>query len=82
MEVLPKDIIRTWMLPYLTTHRRGRPSAVDLTELLEALLYKLKTGWQWRFLPVKQFFTGAALSWQGVYARFNAWRKDGSWKKV
>ena len=33
-------------------------------------------------LPVKQFFTGASLSWQGVYARFNAWCKDGSWQQV
>lgn len=82
MEVLPKDIIRTWILPYLTQSRGGRPSRVDPVELLEALLYKLKTGCQWRYLPVKQFFTGAALTWQGVYARFNQWRKDGSWKKA
>ena len=32
--------------------------------------------------PVKQFFTGAALRRQGVYARFNKWRKAGSWKKA
>jgi len=82
MEVLPKDIIRTWILPYLTHSHGGRPSRVDHVELLEAVLYKLKTGCQWRYLPVKQFFTGAALSWQGVYARFNKWRKDGSWKKA
>ena len=81
MEVLPKDIIRTWILPYLTQSPIGRPSRVDRVELLEAMLYKLKTGCQWRYLPVKQFFTGACLSWQGVYARFNAWRKDGSWKR-
>ena len=82
MEVLPKDIIRTWILPYLTQSPLGRPSRVDPVELLEAMLYKLKTGCQWRYLPVKQFFTAASLSWQGVYARFNAWRKDGSWKTV
>ncbi len=82
MAVLPKDIIRTWMLPRLTQPRGGRPGRVDSVELLEALLYKLKTGCQWRYLPVKQFFTGAALTWQGVYARFNKWRKDGSWQKA
>lgn len=82
MEVLPKDIIRTWILPYLTQPHGGRPSRAEPVELLEAVLYKLKTGCQWRYLPVKQFFTGAALSWQGVYARFNKWRKDGSWKKA
>lgn len=82
MEVLPKDIIRAWMLPYLTQSRNGRPSRADPVELLEAMLYKLKTGCQWRYLPVKQFFAGAALTWQGMYARSNAWRKDGSWKTV
>jgi hypothetical protein len=33
-------------------------------------------------LPVKQFFADASLTWQGVHARFNAWRKDGSWLKM
>lgn len=82
MEVLPKDIIRTWILPHLSQSPTGRPSRVDPVELLEVLLYKLKTGCQWRYLPVKQFFTGAMLTWQGVYARFNKWRKEGSWKTM
>ena len=60
----------------------GRPSVVDPVELVEVILYKLKSGCQWRYLPVKQFFTGASLTWQGVYARFNAWRKDGAWQAV
>ena len=80
MDVLPKDVIRTWILPHLTQSRNGRPSRADPVELIEARLYKLKTSCQWRYLPVKQFFTGASLTWQGVYARFNAWRKDGSYK--
>ena len=33
-------------------------------------------------MPVKQFFTGASLTWQGLYSRFNAWCKDGSWQAV
>ena len=82
MEVLPKNIVRTWMLPHLTRSRNGHPSRVDPVELIEALLYKLKTGCQWRYLPVKQFSTGASLTWQGVDARFNVWRKDGSWKTM
>ena len=55
MEILPKDIICTWILPHLTQSRNGRPSRADPIELIEALLYKLKTGYQWRYLPVKQF---------------------------
>ena len=46
------------------------------------MLHKLKTGCQWHYQPVEQVFAGAAPSWQGVYARFHAWRKDGSWQMV
>lgn len=82
MEVLSKDMIQQWIVPALTFSSHGRPSVVEPSELVEAILYKLKTGCQWRYLPVKQFFTGACLTWQGVYARFNAWRKDGSWQAM
>ncbi len=80
MEVLSKDMIRQWILPALPFSAHGRPSVVEPVELVEVILYKLKSGCQWRLLPVKQFFTGASLTWQGVYAHFNAWRKDGSWQ--
>ena len=82
MEVLPRNIIRTWMLPLLTFSTHGRASAVEPTEFMEVILYKLKTICQWHFLLVNQFFTGASLTWQGVYARFNTWRKNGSWQRM
>ena len=72
MEILSNDRIRQWVLPALTFSALGRPSVVEPVELVEAILYQLKSGCQWRLLPVKQFFTGASLTWQGVYARFNA----------
>ena len=49
--------------------------------MVEWMLYRLKTGCQWRLLPLKQFFTRQALTWSGVYDHFTEWRKDGSWKK-
>ena len=82
MEVLRKDIIRTWLLPHLCIGSRGPQLKVDRLEVVETILYKLKTGCQWRQLPVKQFFTGETLTWSGVYHHFNEWRKDGSWKKL
>ena len=72
MEVLSKEIIRQWVLPALSFSAHGRPSVVEPVELIESIRYKLKSGCQWRLLPVKPFFTGASLTWQGVYARFNA----------
>ena len=72
MEVLSKEMIRQWILPVLTFSVHGRPSVVEPVELVEVILYQLKSGCQWRLLPVKQFFTGASLTWQSLYARFNA----------
>ena len=50
---------------------------MNLLEVVECMLYKLKTGFQWRLLPLKQFFANQALTWSGVYYHFNQWRKDG-----
>lgn len=82
MEVLDKVTIENWILPHLSVGERGKDIKVEMTALIEAILYKLKTGCQWRQLPVKQFFDEAKLTWQGVYYHFNEWRKDGSWKRV
>ena len=62
MEVLFKDMTRQWVLPALPLSTHGRPPAVEPGELVEVILYKLKSGCQWRLLPVKQFFTGASLT--------------------
>ena len=63
MEVLRKDIIRTWILSHLSAGTRGPTPTVDLLEVVEWMLYKLKTGCQWWLLPLKQFFTRQALTW-------------------
>lgn len=50
-------------------------------QVVEAILYRLKTGCQWRELPIKLFFR-KKYTWQSVYFHFQKWCKDGSWKKV
>ena len=50
-------------------------------QVVEAILYRLKTGCQWRQLPMKQFFS-IRYRWQSVYHHFQKWCKDGSWEKV
>ena len=47
-----------------------------------AIFYRLKTGCQWRQLPMKEFFDDTAFSWNSVYYHFNRWSKDGSWRSV
>ncbi len=39
---------------------------VKLYQVVEAILYRLKTGCQWRQLPMKQFFR-VKYQWQSVY---------------
>lgn len=50
-------------------------------QVVEAVLYRLKTGCQWRELPMKQFFR-VPYKWQSVYYHFQKWCKDGSWELV
>lgn len=49
--------------------------------MIAAILYRLKTGCQWRELPMKQFFR-TSYKWQSVYYHFQRWSKDGSWENV
>ena len=82
MEILSKDMIERWILPHLSLGKRGFDSKVPIYEIVMLILYKLKTGCQWRLLPIKQFFEQQRLSWQGVYYHYNRWCKLGCWKQV
>lgn len=82
MEVLPKDIIVTWLLPHPPFPTTGRRARVAPAELVGAILYKLKTGCQWRWLPVAALFSGQPLTWQSVCYYFRQWSQQGAWKKL
>ena len=82
MEVLSKGIIVTGLLPHLPFPTTGRRRRVAPAEVVGAILYKLKTGCQWRWLPVAALFSGEPLTWQGVYYHFYTWSKQGAWKRL
>ena len=50
---LDKDTIKSEIMPHLSTAKRGYITKSDLVVVVNAILYKLKTGCQWKFLPVK-----------------------------
>lgn len=64
-------------LPVVTSpiKRVGRPVA-NIKEVINAILYVVKTGCSWRSLP-HDF-----PCWQTVYGYFNTWSKDGSWEAI
>jgi transposase len=80
--ILSKHTIQTWILPHLSVGKRGFESKVPLDEVVEAILHRLKTGCQWRELPVRHFFSSRLLTWQGVFYYFNKWTKQGCWQRM
>jgi len=67
------DVIRE-MLP--KAKPGGRPRSLNLREIVNAILYLVVGGIQWRMLP-KEY-----PKWQSVYAYFRDWRKSGLWPRI
>jgi transposase len=63
-QVLDKDTINAEILPYLSTAKRGFKTKICLSEIVNCILYKLKTGCQWHLLPVQSLFSEVVLSYQ------------------
>ena len=80
-QVLDKDTISLEILPHLSTAKRGFKTKSSLVEIVNAILYKLKTGCQWEFLPVKSLFSEVVLSYKSVFWHYRKWCKNGSWKQ-
>jgi putative transposase len=54
----------------------GRPRAVDIRSVVDAIFYVNRTGVQWRYLP-HDF-----PRWDVVYSYFRKWGADGTWDKM
>ncbi|MEO8072615.1 MAG: IS5 family transposase [Acidobacteriota bacterium] len=54
----------------------GRPREIDFRQVVNAILYLLFTGCQWRFIP------NDYPSWQSVYGYFRAWQDSGLWFRL
>jgi putative transposase len=54
----------------------GRPALHDRRELVDAMLYWLRSGGAWRLLP-HDF-----PPWQTVYHYWRAWRRQGRWEQI
>ena len=50
--------------------------------IVRAIIKRLKTGLQWRELPIKSLFGRHQISWKTVYYYFSKWTKDGSWYRM
>lgn len=55
---------------------RGRPPTIERREIMNAILYLLRTGCQWRALPHD------LPCWQTVASYYYAWRRLGVWERA
>ena len=53
---LGKDTINNWIIPFLSVGKRGFKSNFDLASIFLLILKRLKTGVQWRELPIESYF--------------------------
>ena len=53
---LGKDTINNWIIPFLSVGKRGFKSNFDLATIFLLILKRLKTGVQWRELPIESYF--------------------------
>ena len=77
---LGKDIINKGIIPFLSVGKRGFKSNFDLASIILLIFKRLRTGVQWRELPIEVYFEKGEISWQNVYYYFNKWSKDGSFQ--
>jgi transposase len=82
IRILSKSIINKFILPYLSKALRGYASKVPLWEIVNAILYKFKTGIQWHFLPIKSLINRRKIKYGAIYHHYRKWSKDGSWQRA
>ena len=87
MAKIPIDVNETQFqqhfLPHLSTAKRGYESKIPLYKVFNYILYKLRTGVQWEFLPIDDNENGQPeISYQVHAYHFRKWSRDGSLQKL
>ena len=79
-QAYPSDLSDTeWRLlePLLPAPKPGgRPVKYPRREVVNAIMYVLRSGCPWRMLPHD------LPPWRTAFHYFRTWRKDGTWEKV
>lgn len=75
----PSDVTdEQWALiePFIPVYPGGRPRKTDVRDVLDAILYLLRTGCQWRYLP--ENFPPRSTVWR----YFDEWRSNGTLDRI
>ncbi len=74
---LTKEQIENCILPFIPKNKRGFSSKFEMTDIFKCIIYKLKTGCQWKFLFIDIECINPPFSWQLVYYFYRKWCKQG-----
>jgi transposase len=77
-----KNQIQNFILPFIPKNKRGFPPTVDLSEVVQCIVYKLKTGVQWQNLFIDLESITPPFSWQLVYYYYRKWVNAGVFKTM
>jgi len=68
---------------HLSIAKRGYVSEIPLYKIFNYIIYKLRTGCQWEFLPMDTTANGMPeASYQVPYYHFRKWSRDGSMQRL
>jgi transposase len=81
--VVSKEHFEQYIRPHLSTAKRGYVSDIPLYKIFNYILYKLRTGCQWEFLPMDETEDGVPeASYQVPSYHFRKWSRDGSLQRL
>src|SRR5579884_837552 len=72
------EAIEPLLPPLKQPHTRGRPPVPD-RNCLAGIMYLLKTGCQWKYLPCRELECGSPAT---VWRRLDAWTKSEVWPRL
>jgi putative transposase len=78
-QTYPTDLKYTeWMLiiDFFPESNLGRPRKWEMWQIMNAILYVVRTGCQWRMLPKD------LAAWQTVYGYYWRWKRLGLWARI
>lgn len=82
IRILDKSTLNAFIVKYLSKAKRGYVCKVPLWQIVNAILYKFKTGVHWSLLPVKSLITNSCLKYGAIFHHFRKWTLDGSWARA
>jgi hypothetical protein len=78
MKILDKDTIKKSILSKLSIEKSKRCSEDTLIEIIELILYRLRTNRQWYYSPIKMYLQ-ESYSYKTILYHFHCWSKLGIW---